>query len=122
MYNIIFYKDRNGREPTTEYLDDLRSKASTSKDDRIKSQKIDEYFDVLERMGTRAGLPYTKHIEGDLWELRPLKDRFFFAYWKDNKFIVLHHFHKTTQKTPPREIDQAKRNLDDFMERIEEDE
>ena len=70
-------------------------------------------------MGTRAGMPYTKHIDGDIWELRPLKDRFFFVYWKNNKFIALHHFHKKTKKTPKREVDQAKRNLDDFLERID---
>jgi len=38
-------------------------------------------------------------------------------YYKDNRFILLHHFVKKTQKTPPREIDQAKRNLADFIER-----
>ena len=122
MYDIIFYRDKNGHEPIVEYLDELRSKASTSKDSRIKSEKIEEYLEVLERMGTRAGLPYTKHIDGDMWELRPLKDRIFFAYWMDNKFIMVHHFTKKTQKTPQREIDQAKRNLQDFLERIDNDE
>ena len=56
-------------------------------------------------------------IEDDIWELRPMRDRILFAYWKDNKFLLLHHFVKKTQKTPQREIDQAKRNMADFLER-----
>jgi len=31
--------------------------------------------------------------------------------------MLLHHFMKETQKTPPREIKQAKRNLADMRER-----
>ena len=39
---------------------------------------------------------------------------------KDNGFILLHYFQfKKTQKTPKREIDQAKRNLKDMQERNE---
>jgi len=58
-----------------------------------------------------------KPIDGDIWELRPIKGRIFFANWTDNGFILLHHFIKKTNKTPKREIDQAKRNLDDIRER-----
>jgi phage-related protein len=35
---------------------------------------------------------------------------------------MLHHFIKKTQKTPPGEIKQAKRNLADFLERSGDDE
>lgn len=61
-----------------------------------------------------------KHItNSNLWELRPTRDRIFFAYWKDNKFILLSHFVKKTQKTPFREIERAERILADFLERNE---
>lgn len=46
-----------------------------------------------------------------------LRNRFLYAYHKDNKFIILHHFIKKTQKTPKREIEQVKRNLQDYLER-----
>jgi len=36
---------------------------------------------------------------------------------RDNTFILLHHFIKKTHKTPPGEIEQATRNLKDFLER-----
>ena len=51
-----------------------------------------------------------------------MRDRVLFAAWDGNSFIILHHFVKKTQKTPRREIDQAKRNLTDHIERGFEDE
>lgn len=122
MFKIAFYKDRAGNEPIVEYIRALNDKAKTSKEHRIVLKKILEYFEVLSQYGTRAGVPYVKHIESALWELRPCNDRIFFFYWKDDTFVMLHHFVKKTQKTPVREIEQAKRNLADFMERGGKDE
>ena len=120
MYEIIFYKSRNGTFEIEEYLDELGEKAETSKTDRVNRTKILSYLTVLSQYGTRVGQPTVKHIEGSIWELRPLKNRIFFFYWKDNKFVLLHHFIKKSQKTPPREIDQARLKLKDFLERSKE--
>ncbi|MDR1670004.1 MAG: type II toxin-antitoxin system RelE/ParE family toxin [Oscillospiraceae bacterium] len=117
MYTIAFYRNRDGKEPITDYLRELRNKAQTNKDQRIRFKKIIEYFNILSQNGTRAGAQYVKHIVEDIWELRPTNNRIFFFYWKDNTFLMLHHFVKKTQKTPSREIEQAKRNLKDFLER-----
>ena len=62
-------------------------------------------------------MPYVKHIKVDIWELRPLRDRIFFFYYKDNMYILLHYFYKKTQKTPAKEIEKAKKNMQDFIER-----
>lgn len=117
MFEIEFYKDRGGNEPIKDFIVELQTKGQTSKNDRIRSEKILIYIRVLQEYGTRAGEPYVKHIEDDIWELRPLDDRIFFFYFKDNTFILLHHFLKKTKKTPHREIEQAKRNLADHLER-----
>ena len=117
MFKLIFYKDSNGYDPLAEYLNKLSRKAVTSKNERIKLKKIIEYLELLEKHGTWLGEPHVKHIEGDIWELRPLSNRIIFFHWKDGKLIMLHHFLKKTQKTPPREIEQAKRNQKDFLER-----
>ena len=114
MYEIVFYRTDNGKDLIKEYLDSLNNK---NKDNRIKLNKIYEYFLMLEKNGTRAGIPYIKHIEDNIWELRPLRDRFFFAHYIDNKFVILHHFVKKTQKTPNKEIEQAKRNYNNLMKR-----
>lgn len=115
MYEVEFYKNRKGREPVLEYLKKLTAAAQNDKESRIKYKKIREYIDFLKNFGTRIGEPVVKHIDGNIWELRPTDDRIFFFLWHDNIFILLHHYKKKTKKTPPREIDQAKRNRDDFL-------
>lgn len=92
------------------------------KDSRIKLNKIRDYLKILSEYGTRAGEPYVKHLEGEIWELRPLRDRILFAAWNGESFVLLHCFMKQTQKTPKREIEQAKRNLYDYEERSGRDE
>ena len=119
MYEIIFYEDKKGYSDIVSYIKELNRKSKLDKTSRINLNKIIAYFDLLQKMGTRVGVPVTKHLEGEIWELRPLKNRFLYAYYKDNKFVVLHHFVKKTQKTPRRELEIAKRRLIDFMERNE---
>lgn len=64
-----------------------------------------------------AGFPYIRHIEGEIWELRPAQDRIFFVALVDEKFVLLHQFTKKTQKTPKKEIEKAKKRLEDLKER-----
>ena len=117
MYDVKFYKDKNGVEPIADYIEDLREKSYSNKDSRINFNKIVAYIDLLCEKGTRIGEPVTKHLDGDIWELRPLKNRILYAYYKDNVFILLHHFIKKTKKIPQQEIEQAKQNLKDYLER-----
>jgi phage-related protein len=118
VHEIIFYKDRRGREPVLEYIQKLLSR--TDKDSRIKADKILDYIDYLREVGTEAREPYVKHLVDDIWELRPMRDRILFAAWDGDSFVLLHHFMKKTQKTPPNEIEQAKRNLADYRARIKD--
>lgn len=115
MYEIVFYKTEKGEEPVFDFIRQLAAKKD--KDSRINHNKIQEYMQVLATYGTRAGEPYVKHIDGEIWELRPIRNRIFFAAWANESFVLLHHFMKKTQKTPQKEIEQAKRELDDFRER-----
>ena len=117
MYELIFYHARNGQSEIEAHLDALAKEAQTNKTRRINREKILAYMKALSPYGTRLGTPFVKHIEGDLWELRPLRNRIFFFYWKDNRFVLLHHFIKKSQKTPAKEIQRAKLNLKDFLER-----
>ncbi len=86
------------------------------KDSRIKLNKIQDYIKILSECGISAGEPYIKHLEGDIWELRPLRDRIFFAAWHEDGFVILHHFLKKTQKTPRAEIEKAERELKEIQE------
>lgn len=115
MYSVKFYRDKDGNEPVKEYLQKLRKKKD--KDSRINLNKINDYIQTLSEYGTRAGEPYMKHLDGDIWELRPLRNRILFFYWDGSSFILLSHFIKKTQKTPKKEIEKAKKLMNDYIER-----
>lgn len=121
MYEIEFYENSEGFSEIKEYIMQLRVASEFNKDSRINFNKIVAYFDLLQEMGTRIGEPVTKHLEGQIWELRPLRNRFLYAYYENNKFIVLHHFIKKTQKTPKRELQIAQRRLKEYLERSNSD-
>jgi phage-related protein len=120
MYKIRFYKDQCGKSPVANYIKGLAGRKD--KDSRIKLEKINDYLQALQKGGTHIGEPYVKHLDGEIWELRPLRDRILYAAWDGQSFILLHHFIKKTQKTPQHEIKQAKQNLADYRERNDDDE
>ncbi|GHV45926.1 hypothetical protein FACS1894204_06490 [Synergistales bacterium] len=118
MPKVIFFKDRNGRRPVLEYIRELATKQD--KDSHIKLNKVQDYIQALRDYGTQVGEPYIKHLDGEIWELRPIRERVLFAAWANDSFVLLHHFTKKTRKTPSKEIERAKRNLKDFLERQKE--
>ena len=118
MFQIIFYTDKNGKSEVFEYITALRNKGS--KDSKIKLNKITAYIEELSKIGLSIGEPYIKHLDNDIWELRPLRDRILFAYYKNNRFVLLSVFLKQTKKTPRKEIEKAKRILVDYIKRSEE--
>lgn len=115
MYRIRFYKDVAGKQPVKEYIRTLKKKAATSKDARIKYEKITEYIEFLSDDGTMVGMPYVKRVEDEIWELRPLSDRIMFFCWNGGEYVMLHYFKKKTQKTPRREIEIAKRRMQEML-------
>ena len=77
------------------------------------NKQISLYIQLLEDI--------TKHIDDDIWELRPGNNRVLYFYFKNDTFVLLHQFRKKTQKTPKREIDKAKAERDDYLARKEAD-
>ena len=113
MYAVHFYKDKNGRQPALEYLQELKQK--TDKDSRVRARKMQDYINLLREQGTRIGKPVVKHIEGDIWELRPTRDRVFFVAVHNDGFYLLHAFEKKTQRTPEREKQLARDEYKDLL-------
>jgi len=117
MKEVVFYRDKNGKNEIEEYLVKLQGKQD--KDSKIKANKIIAYIDILVDYGVSIGEPYVKHLQKEIWELRTNRNRILFASINDNKFILLTIFMKTTQKTPKREIERAEIYLKDFKKRNE---
>lgn len=121
MYQVNFYCDSRGVEPVKEYLQKLHD--SKNPKDNKQAAKINDYIEILSLDGKAAGEPYIKHIQGELWELRPAHDRIFFVAYLQDTFFLLHPFTKKTQKTPRREIEKAFREIADLKSRwINDDE
>lgn len=88
MYSIKFYKDKFGIEPLKDYFQELGNKKD--KHSRININKIRDYLKALSEYGTSLGEPYIKHLSGEIWELRPIRNRIlFFAYDAVNLFCYL---------------------------------
>lgn len=120
MYEIELYTDDKGRCELAEYMKKLRT--SDNKTDRIKSNKIRLYLNLLYECGLSLREPYIKKLDDEIWELRPLRDRILFVAWNNNKFVLLSYFIKKTQKTPKSEIERAHRLLEDYKKRSDENE
>lgn len=118
MFEIEFYEDKNGYSETEEWLMELDKKAHNSKEHRVRLKKFVEYVEMLKNYGTYIGEPVVKHLTGtELWELRPTRDRVIFVHILKDKFLLLNHFVKKTEKTPTKEIEKANRMLRDYLER-----
>lgn len=98
MYNIEFYEDSNGKSALWEFLESLRIKAATNKDARIQYKQISLYIQLLEDNGTRLNENITKHLDDDIWALRPGNNRVLYFYYKDDTFVLLHQFRKKLKK------------------------
>ena len=119
MYSIEFYETSSGYSEILEFLASLQSQLTTSKDARIQYQQIVRYIQFLQDNGTTLPSTIIKHLEGDIWELRPGNNRIFFFCFLGDTYILLHHFRKKTQKTPKREITQAVAEMNDYIQRKE---
>ncbi len=83
---------------------------SLEKSSRSKSSK---YIDLLKMFGNELGMPYSKRISRNLYELRirgQQEVRIFYCFHQNNA-IVVHVFIKKSQKTPQKEIQIALRRI-----------
>lgn len=120
MYTVDFYENAKGESDVWDFLEELRIKAETNKDARIQYKQISFYIQLLQDNGTRLPDNITKHIDDGIWELRPGSNRVLYFFFKNNTFVLLHHFRKKTQKTPRPEIEKAKTERADFLSREEQ--
>ena len=116
-YNIIFYETDIQKSDVRDFLEELRIKSYKNKDARIQYRQAILYIELLQNNGTYLPDNITKHIEDDIWELRPGVNRIFYFFFDNDSFILLHTFRKKTKKTPRREIEKAKQERNDYIKR-----
>ncbi len=118
-FTVEFYEKPNGQSDVWDFLEELRNKSTTNKDARIQYKQLILYIQLLQDHGTILPDNVAKQLEEDIWELRPGNNRVFYFYYKNDIFVLLHHFRKKSQKTPRREIEKAKAERDDYLSRKE---
>ena len=111
-WSVEFYSDSDCDSPVLDWYGSL--------DDKAKAKLI-WIFQLLETNGIEVGMPYIKPLGDKLYEVRADINRntfrvIYFLY-TGRRFILLHGFQKKTQKTPEKELERARKYLEDFLER-----
>ena len=105
--DVKFYKSLSGNEPVREWLRSLSKDLKRIIGEDIRTAQI----------VWPLGMPTVKHISGKLWEVRSSIPngiaRVFFTV-RGGDMVLLHAFFKKSQKTPPQELETAKRRLKDL--------
>ena len=78
MYKVEFYETKDGESQIWDFLEELRIKAATSKNERIQFKQASLYIELLQKKGTHLNENITKYLEDDIWELRPGNNRIFY--------------------------------------------
>lgn len=118
MFQVEFYEDDQGCSEIWDWLEELRSKAGSDKNSRVQLKQTEYCIELLAENGTRLPESITKYLCDGIWELRPGNNRIFYFFRKnENSYVLLHHFRKKTRKTPAREIERAKAERTDYLNR-----
>ena len=109
-WTVNAYKKDNGEEPAAEFLSSLPAK---------ERAKVLRTIQLLGEFGPTLRMPHRRPIEKDIYELRTILGsnifRVFHFHYENGEFILLNGFRKKTGKTPPGEIERAKRYRDDYL-------
>ena len=73
------------------------------------------YAERMEEYGPDLGMPHTRSMGGGLFELRITAAegiaRVFYCTVIDRRIVILHQFVKKSEKTPPKELEVARRRM-----------
>lgn len=112
QWETIQYEKENGERPLFDFLSSLPTKAR---------EKIIRDIELLERFGTRWGMPHVRTLPDNMYELRSKHGsniyRTFFFRWHDTILVLTSVYNKKSQKMDRRRFKQAKQFRDDWLER-----
>lgn len=110
ILQVAFYRTREGNQPVREWLKSMAREDRRTVGEDIKTVQF----------GWPLGMPLIRKLEAGLWEVRSNVSqgiaRTLFTVAGDAMFL-LHGFVKKTRKTPPHELNTARRRLANLRER-----
>jgi phage-related protein len=111
---VEFYQKPDSTKPAEEFLDEL--------DLKMRS-KMFLSVTALKEFGEMTRLPYSKHLEDGIFELRAKQgsniSRVLYFFVLGNKAILTNGFIKKSEKTPKSVIETAKGFRREYMNRGE---
>ncbi len=113
-FEVEFYETASGDQPAREFLLSL---------DKKMRAKMADTISILQDNGYELREPYSKHLSEGIFELRAKVGsditRVLYFFYVDQHIILTNGFIKKTRKTPPREIERAKKYRADYLRRKE---
>ena len=114
-YTVEYYETEDGTKPAEDFI--------LSQDIKMRA-KLFTMLEFLEEKGPALREPYSKPLGDGIFELRAKQSsdiaRVLYFFVVGRKVILTNGFVKKTTKTPPAEINRAKRYRADYRRRKED--
>jgi phage-related protein len=108
--NVVFYQE-DDRVEMRDWLRGLAEKEQEACVDRLAN---------LQELGHELDFPASEHLEDKIYQLRARKNkvrlRMLYFFHERVAAVVTHGFKKKTKKTPPAEIEKAKKKRERYQE------
>ena len=112
MFYLKFYETEDGKKPVEEFLISLENK--------MRTKAIHELM-LLREKGNSLREPFSKAMGDGIFELRVQQGsndtRIFYFFFIGTKVVLTNGFIKKTQRTPPEDLQRAKRYKYDYEQR-----
>ena len=112
MFDLIFYKTINGREPAKDFLKSL---------DKQTKLLVNDDLGDLEEKGNSLKMPKSKPLGDGLFELRTKGidkiTRIFYFFYIGNNIVLTNGYVKKTEKADANELKKAREYKKDFERR-----
>ena len=112
-FEVEYFAKEDGTYPAEEFI--------LSQDVKMRA-KLFRLLELLEEKGNTLREPYSKSLDDGIFEIRAKQGsnitRVLYFFYIGNKIILTNGFIKKSQKTPPSEIDLAKKYRAEYEKRL----
>ena len=112
-FEVEYFEKEDGTYPAEEFI--------LSQDVKMRANLF-RLLELLEEKGNTLREPYSKSLDDGIFEIRAKQGsnitRVLYFFYIGNKIILTNGFIKKSQKTPPSEIDLAKKYRAEYEKRL----
>ena len=112
QYEIVFFTKEDGSQPAREFMDSLSLKMQA---------RLIKIIAMLREYGGQVRMPYSEYLQDGIFQIRAQQEgnisRVLYFFNDGKKVVLTNGFTKKTPKTPPAEIERAKRYKAEYEQR-----